>query len=220
MLDLSFQVGEAEPERGAAVPLLRFKLRIDERLAPGKPPTPIQAIALNCQLRIEPARRRYDARERVRLLDLFGTPERWGQTLRPMLWTHASVIVRPFTGSTRVDLPVPCSYDFSLAATKYFDALDGGEIPLCFLFSGTIFYEAEGHGWQVAPVPWEKEASFRLPAATWQNLMELYYSNSAWLCLRKDVFDQLSEYKSRRGLPTWEQTVERLLAAEKELAAP
>jgi hypothetical protein len=220
MLDLNFQVEGAEPERVAAAPLMLFKLQVSERVAPGVPPTPIHAVALSCQLRIEPARRRYGAREQERLLDLFGTPERWGQTLRPLLWTHASVVVRPFAGATNVDLPVSCSYDFSLAATKYFDALDGGEIPLCFLFSGTIFYEGADGGLQVAQVPWEKEAYFRLPATAWKALMDLYYPNSAWLCLRKDVFDRLSEYKRRRGLPTWEQAVETLLAAGKELVAP
>ena len=98
---------------------------------------------MRCQIRIEPARRRYTDAEQERLLDLFGTPERWGQTLRPMLWTHAVAVVPPFIGTAVADLPVPCSYDFSLAATKYFGGLEGGEIPLCFLFSGTIFYEAE-----------------------------------------------------------------------------
>jgi hypothetical protein len=207
MTDLSFQVEGAEPERVAAAPLLRFKLRVTERVPPGGQPTPIHAVALRTQLRIEPARRRYGPREQERLLDLFGGPERWGQTLRPMLWTHASVVARPFTGSTAVDLPVPCSYDFSLAATKYFDALEGGEIPLCFLFSGTIFYEAEERGLQAARVPWDREAYFRLPAATWNAMMDLYYPNSAWLGLRKDVFDRLREYKRRRGLPSWEQIV-------------
>jgi hypothetical protein len=220
MPDLSFQVEGAEPERFAAVPLLLFKLRVTEAGAGGEPPTPIHAVALHCQVRIEPARRRYSPAEQRRLLDLFGTPERWGQTLRPMLWTHADVVVRPFVGSTSVDLPVPCSYDFALAATKYFDALEGGEIPLCFLFSGTIFYEAEGGRLQVAQVPWEKEASFRLAAATWQALMDLHYPNGAWLRLRKDVFDRLSEYKSRRGLPTWEQALEQLLSAAEEQVAP
>lgn len=213
MIDLNFQVDGAEPERFAAVPVLLFKLRLREAAAPGRPPTPIHAIVLRCQVRIEPARRRYGPGEQQRLLDLFGTPQRWGQTLRPLLWTHASVAVRPFAGDTEVDLPVPCSFDFSLAASKYFDALEGGEIPLCFLFSGTIFYEAREGGLQVAQIPWEKEAYFRLPAAAWNALRDLYYPNSAWLCLRKDVFDRLGRYKSRRGLPTWEQALEQLLAA-------
>jgi hypothetical protein len=219
MPDRNFQFAGAEPERVAAAPLMLFKLRVTERVLSGAPATSIHAVALRCQIRIEPARRRYDPKEQQRLLDLFGTPERWGQTLRPLLWTHASVVVRPFTASTVVDLPVPCSYDFGLAATKFFDALDGGEIPLCFLFSGTIFYEAEDGALQVGQVPWDKEACFRLPAEAWKALMDLYYPNSAWLCLRKDVFDQLHDVKSRCGLATWEQALEALLATEKELAA-
>ena len=218
MLDLNFQVEGAVPERVAAAPLMLFKLRVAERTAPGSSPTSIHSVVLRCQIQIEPARRHYGAREQARLLDLFGTPERWGQTVRPLLWTHASVVVRPFAGTTELDLPVPCSYDFSLAATRYFDALEGGDIPLCFLFSGTIFYDGGDAGLQVAQIPWEKEAYFRLPAATWKALMELHYPNSGWLCLRKDVFDELSEYRRRCGLPTWEQTLETLLAGEKEPA--
>jgi len=212
MPDLTFQVEGAEPERTAAAPLMRFKLRVSERVAPGVPPTPVHAVALSCQLRIEPARRRYGAGEQGRLLDLFGTPERWGQTLRPLLWTHAGVVVRPFTGATEAELPVPCSYDFSLAATRYFDALEGGEIPLAFLFSGTIFHEAEDGSLRVAPISWEKEASFRLPAETWRRLMDAYYPNTAWLGLRKDVFDRFQAYRSRRGLPTPEAALERLIS--------
>jgi len=213
MPDLSFQVEAAEPERVAAAPLLRFRLGVTERTPPGAEPTPIHAVVLSCQIRIEPGRRRYQPGEQERLLDLFGTPERWGQTVRPFLWTQAGVVVRPFAGSTTAELPVPCSYDFSLAATRYFDALEGGEMPLCFLFSGTIFYEAEGRGLQVAQVPWDREAYFRLPAATWRALMDMYYPNGAWLRLRKDVFDRLSDYRRRRGLASWERTLEDLLGA-------
>ena len=220
MPDLNFQVEDAQPERFAAAPLLVFKLLVSEDIEPVLPPTPIHAVALRCQIRIEPARRHYEAREKARLLDLFGTPERWGQTLRPMLWTHVSAVVPQFTGTSAVDLPVACSYDFNLAATKYFSALEEGEIPLCFLFSGTIFYEAAEGILQVTQISWEKEAYFRLSAATWRELMDIYYPNTAYLCLRKDVFDRLDQYRSRRGLPTWEQTIERLLSAAESAAAP
>jgi hypothetical protein len=216
MPDLNFQVEGARPERHAAAPLLLFGLRVVEA---GTPPTPVHSVALRCQVQVEPARRRYTAVEQARLLDLFGTPERWGQTLRPMLWAQVCAAVPSFTGGCAVDLAVPCSFDFSLAATRYFDALEEGEIPLCFLFSGTIFYEAPEGGLQVAQVPWAKEANFRLPAAIWRGLMDVYYPNTAWLGLRKDVFDRLSCYKSRRCLLTWEQTLERLLSAE-EAAGP
>jgi hypothetical protein len=206
MPDLSFQVEGAQAVPFAASPLLAFRLRI----ATGAD-QPIHTVALRCQVRIEVARRRYGAQEQAKLLDLFGEPERWGQTLRPMLWTHTSVVVPGFTGSTVVDLPVPCTYDFNVAAAKYFHALEGGEVPLCLLFSGTVFYTAEDGALQVAQIPWEKEATFRLPVRVWQEMMDHYYPNSAWLCLRKDVFDRLYRYKSRRGLPTWEQALESLL---------
>jgi hypothetical protein len=215
MPDLTFQVEAVEPQRFAAAPLLHFKLRIGEKASSS--PTSIHTVVLRCQIRIEPGRRRYTSQQQQRLFDLFGTPERWGQTVRPMLWNHAQVSVPAFTGETTVELPVPCSFDFSLAATKYFAALEDGEIPLCFLFSGTIFYQAEESGVQAAQISWEKEAYFRLPAGVWQQLMDLYYPNSAWLCLRRDVFDRLQHYKSRAGLPTWEQALERLLAAGETL---
>ncbi len=216
MPDLDFRVDGAAPQRFAAAPHLLFTLRIAEVVPAGAEPTPIHTVALRCQVRIEPARRRYQPSEEPRLLDLFGTPERWGQTMRTMLWTHISTVVPPFTGTGEVDLPVPCSFDFSLAATRYFDAVEGGEIPLCFLFSGTIFHEAGDGGLQVAQIPWEKEASFRLPAAAWRGLMDAYYPNTAWLCLRKDVFERFDLYRSRRGLPTPEAALERLLSAAED----
>jgi hypothetical protein len=207
MPDLNFQVEGAEPQRFAAAPLLLFKLRITEPHS-----RPIHSIALRCQIQIEPARRRYTASEQERLLELFGVPERWGQTVRPFLWSHANVFIPSFTGSVVVDVPVPCSFDFSLAATKYFDALDDGDIPLSFLFSGTIFHETDDGRVQVAQVPWHKEATYRLWAGTWKELMRAYYPQCAWLCLPKGTFDRLARFKAQRGLVSFEQALEQLLA--------
>src|SRR5262249_35234907 len=150
---------------------------------------PVHTVVLRCQVRIEPARRRYGAAEQDKLLDLFGEPARWGQTVRSMLWTHTSVVVPSFTGSIVADLPLPCTYDFNVAAAKYFYALEAGEVPLTLLFSGTIFYEGADGGLQVAQVPWDREAAFRLPVQVWKDTMEHYYPNSAWLGLRRDVFE-------------------------------
>ena len=157
---------------------------------------------LRCQVRIEPARRRYAAGEEAGLVDLFGTPERWGQTLRPLVWTHAVAVVPPFTGSASVDVPVPCSYDFSVAAVKYFDALEEGEIPLCFLFSGTVFYQADDGALQVGQIAWEKEATYRLPVAVWKDLMGRYYPNCAWLSLRKGS-NVVAAYDPKTGEEIW-----------------
>ncbi len=199
----------------AAAPLLALKLSITNADAAEL----IQSVALRCQIQLEVTRRRYSATEQERLLDLFGEPERWGQTLRTMLWTHVSVVVPPFTGSTVVDLPVPCTFDFTVAATKYFAGLDDGEIPLCLLFSGTVFYEAAEGALQTTQISWEKEAKYRLPVQVWQQMMDMYYPNLAWLSLRRDVFDRLAQYKRQRGLPTWEQTLESLLAGSAETGA-
>jgi hypothetical protein len=208
--DLNFSVEGAEPLPYAAAPHLIFKLRISAALADGEA-TSISAIALRCQIRIEPTRRRYGAPEQERLLDLFGEPERWGQTLRSMLWTHTGLDVPQFTGSTVVDLPVPCTFDFNVAATKYFYALENGEVPLCLLFSGTIFYESDDGLLQVSQISWEKEAVYRLSVQVWKDMMQHYYPNSAWLCLQQDVFDRLYRFKSHHGLPTWEHALESLL---------
>jgi hypothetical protein len=216
MPDLNYQILGAEPQRFAAAPALLFTLHVSEAQSANPEPTPIHSVVLRCQVRIEPARRSYSTAEKERLRDLFGTSERWGQTLRSMLWTHVSVVVPSFERSAEVGMPVPCVYDFNLAATRYFAALDGGDLPLCFLFSGTIFYQSRDDALQVAQISWEKEAGFRLPAKTWREMMDHYYPSSAWLCLRKDVFDRFDQYRSDHGLPTWELALERLLAAAEE----
>ena len=213
MPDLSFQVDGVEVTPYAVAPLLTFRLRATN----ASPDEAIHNVVLRCQIQIESTRRNYDPEEEQRLRDLFGEPQRWGQTLRAMLWTHANVVIPPFAGETVIDLPVTCSYDFNLAVTKYFYALEQGEIPLNFLFSGTVFYQ-DGEALQVAPISWSKEARFRLPVATWRHLMETYYPNLAWLQLRQDVFDRLYRYKVRHGIPTWEQLMERILSAADEEA--
>jgi hypothetical protein len=210
--DLNFQIEGAEPVAYAASPLLVFKMRLTNADADEQ----IQAIALRCQIQIEATRRRYNEQEQERLLDLYGEPERWGQTLRTMLWTHASVMVPPFRESLLVDLPVPCTFDFNVAAAKYFAGLADGEVPLCLLFSGTMFYEAADGALQVSQISWEKEARFRLPVRVWQEMMDHYYPNSVWLSLRRDVFDRLYQYKMRQGIATWEQALTSLLPAIEE----
>lgn len=212
MFDLKFRVEFVEPIAHAVSPQLAFRLRISEPVG-----TEIQSVLLKCQIRIEPTRRRYGAENPERLLDMFGPPQRWGKTMRSMLWTHVHLIVPPFTSQTTVDLPVPCSFDFNVAATKYFAALEEGEVPLCFLFSGTVFYQSDGL--QVAPISLNQQADFRLPVAIWRRMMDHYYPHSAWLRLDRDVFDRLLRYKATSGLPTWEQAIDSLLVHQPEEAA-
>jgi len=219
MLDLDFEVEAAEPERHAATPLIAFKLRIAERPAAGAVPSRIRNIALTSQICIQPARRRYVAEEQVALEDLFGTPERWRDTLHPLQWTCVNLFVPGFTGTCVVSLIVPCSWDFSLAATRYFHGVTAGDAPLCFLFSGTVFYET-ADGLQAAPIPWAKEAYFRLRADVWHGIMDAHYPNTGWVSLRRDVFERLLRFRSSQGLATWEQAVEALLTAAEEPVLP
>jgi hypothetical protein len=219
MPDLDFKIEGAEPVPYAAAPTLAFKLRMTQKRGAGEPIS-IHSVALRCQIRLEPGRRRYSPKEQEGLSDLFGEPHRWGQTVRSMLWAHTSIVAPPFDDELLVDLPVPCTFDFNITAAKYFDALDDGLVPLSFLFSGTIFYAGEHGGLQVEQISWEKEAGYALPVAVWKRMMEMYYPNSAWLCLRKDVFDRLARYKSQRGLPGWEQALESLLDETQEQTVP
>ena len=178
----------------------------------------IHTIALRTQVMIEVTRRRYSPEEQKNLRDLFGQPERWSQTLRTMLWTHISSVVPAFAGQTAVQLQAPCTFDFNVGATKYFYGLEDGEIPLLFQFSGSVFYEGPDRHLSVVPISWDKEAKFRLPVKTWRETIDTHYPNTAWLCLRRDVFDRIYQYKVRNGIPTWEQALERILESTEELA--
>ena len=170
----------------------------------------VHAVALRCQLMIEPQRRRYEPAEQARLVELFGDTPRWGDTLRPFLWTHVGMTVTGFTGTTEIDLPVTCTYDFEVAAAKYLHGLDDGEIPLLLLFSGTVF-RAAPTGFAASPVAWHEEASYRLPVGVWRDVMDRYFPNSGWLRLSRETLDALHPFKAARALPTWDEAVEQLL---------
>lgn len=212
MPELNFQVEGVEVARYAAAPLLLFRLRVSNVT----PNDDIQNVALQCQIQIETTRRRYAPGEQERLIELYGEPERWSSTLRNLLWTHANVTVPPFEESCLVDVPVPCTYDFNVAAAKYFYGLEDGVVPLLVLFSGSIFYRGESGDLQVSQISWSKEAGFQFPIKVWKDMMEHYYPNSAWLRMSKDAFDRLYQYKIRRGFPTWEEALESLLDTEEE----
>ncbi len=210
MPDLQFHITGAEVVAHAAVPMLALKLRITNQT----PDEAIHSLSLRCQVQIEPARRRYVPAEQDKLRDLFGEPERWSRTVRSMLWMNTTIAVPGFTGSTLVDLELPCTFDFNVATTKYFHGLDSGDIPLCILYSGTVFYQGEDQGLQVANIPWDRETSYRFPAAIWQKMMDDYYPNTTWLRLERDTFDRLYQYKVRHGILTWEQLLDKLVPGE------
>ncbi len=205
MGELVFECVDVVPDRYAAAPTLLFRLRIRELTE-----TPVQALALRCQIRVEPQKRRYSAAEAERLLDLFGQPSRWSDTLRPMQFAYVDKLIPGFVGQTEVDLPVVCTYDLEVAAGRYFSALEGGEIPLLLLFSGTVFYGGP-QGFTVEQIPWHKEAACRLPVGVWQELMDTHFPGSGWLRLRRETIDRLGKFKAGRALPTWDDALNALL---------
>lgn len=212
MPDLSFRIGEISAMSFAAVPTISVRLTIANAVKEEV----IQSVSLNCQLQLQPATRSYTAMEEARLLDLFGERENWGRTMKPLHWMNLPVKVPPFTGETSVNMTLPCSLDFDVAANKYFYGLEAGAIAAVAMFSGTVFYEDNGL-MRIAQIPWDREARFQLPVAVWREAIDAHYPGSAWLRLPREVFDRLYRYKVSRGIPMWDGVLNRLLdQAERE----
>jgi hypothetical protein len=193
--ELVFDCVGAAADRYAVTPSMTLRLRITETSGER-----VEAIALRCQVRVEPHKRRYSAAEAEGLHDLFGDTERWAETVKPMQFTTLSTMVPGFTGAITHELPLPFSYDLEIASTKYFTALADGVIPLLLLYSGTVFGKRDGR-LSVQQVPWSKESVFPLPVAVWRETVEA-----------------LRRYKSRNALPTWDDTLGELLAGAEERA--
>jgi hypothetical protein len=203
---LHFAVDAADHDPHAMGPTLRLRTRITDATG-----TTVHTLALRTQVRIEPQKRRYDEAEQRRLVELFGEPADWARSCRPMQLATVSTLVGAFTSETTVDVEVPLTHDVEIASTRYFRGLDGGEIPLLLLFSGTVFYRSP-QGVQVGLVPWHEEATFRLPVALWRDTMAAHYAGTAWLSLPEHTMARLTAWRAARALPSWEQTIDELLA--------
>lgn len=206
--DLAFSVLEAGAEPYSAVPTLRLTLNVEDRNGGA-----VQSVMLTAQIRIDVAKRGYDPETQARLADLFGAPERWGETARSLYWTHATAVIPSFAGTTQVALLVPCTYDFDVAVAKYFSGIENGEIPIELLFTGSVFYTDANGLLKTARIGWDVETTYRMPVRVWKDIMDHYFPNSAWVRMRRDTFDRLYAYKTRRALPTWEQAIDALVLA-------
>jgi hypothetical protein len=203
---LQFAVERCAPLDYAAVPTLAFTLRIDE--SDGRP---IRSVLLDVQIQIAARRRRYAGAEGERLLELFGAPDRWATTLRTLPWTRATLVVPPFTGATAVDLHVPVTYDLEVTAAKYLAALEGGEVPLELLFSGTVFFAGPKGLLQTARIAWDSDVDYRLPVSVYRQAVDRHFPNSAWLRLGRGSFDRLTAYKARHAFASWDAAIDSLL---------
>ncbi|MEA3215418.1 MAG: hypothetical protein QOJ19_1574 [Acidimicrobiia bacterium] len=205
MPELSFDVLDAYPDVYGTDPTMLFKLRIAETTA-----DPIHTMVVRVQIQIDAQLRRYSDEEKELLGDLFGNAERWGDTLRPFNWTHTATMLQGFRGSTEVDLRVPCTYDFEVAAAKYFHGLRDGNIPLSFLFSGTVISRG-ATGYSVTQIPWHKECTYPLPVATWRALMDTYWPGGGWIRLRGETLDRLQLLKTKGHYTDWDSVLGELL---------
>lgn len=205
MTALSFAVVGSRAEPHAAVPTIMLRLRAEEGDG-----FSVHALALRCQIRIEPQRRRYGPEEEKRLYELFGETPQWGDSLRPFLWTHVSTTIGKFDGVTEFDLPVECTYDFDVAGAKYLHALTDGQVPLLLLFSGTVFTRGQS-GFSAEPLSWSLEARHDMPVSVWRAMMDLYFPNSGWIRVGSDTLHALQRFRAHRGLPTWDHALEQLL---------
>lgn len=209
MADLAFECVDARPERYAVGPTLVFHLRVHERSG-----IAVHGLALRCQFRVEPQRRKYSFAEEERLEDLFGKRERWHETMKPMQLATVSHLLGAFVSCTDTAVSLPCSYDMEVATGKYFHSLDGGEIPLLVLFSGSVFTPAEparSPNFAVEAVPWHNEVRFALPVTTWREMMDLYFPGSGWLRLRRSTIDAIRALATARAVPDWDDLIEHLV---------
>jgi hypothetical protein len=212
VVDLVFSGNGVELERHAMTPTLLLKVGVSNMT----PSIKVQNVLLQCQVRIEATRRHYAPEELERLVELFGEAHRWSETLRSMLWTHTSTQVPAFDSEHCVNLPVPCSFDFNVAATKYFYGLESGDVPLTLLFSGTVFYRDAEDVLQMDQISWSKQAEYRLPVRIWRELMDHYYPNSTWLRIDHEVFNQIYQYKRQNGFTSWDETMRSLLRLQRK----
>ncbi|MBH0780826.1 DUF6084 family protein [Nocardia bovistercoris] len=202
----TFAVLDLAPQPYAATPILSARVGIATVSE-----DPVHAVVLRAQVRIEPQRRPYTDEEGAGLLDLFGPRQRWRDTQRSFPWLHCATTVPGFHGGTEVDLPLPCTYDFEVSASKYLHALRDGVVPLLFLFSGTVFTKGAG-GFTVQQIPWDREDRYEMPVSVWRELVAAHFPDAGWLRLDRPTIDALADYKSGHGLLDFDSAVRRLLA--------
>ena len=204
--DPVFSVLAVEPVEHALAPTLRFQLHVSD--PDGRA---IYAIALQTQIQVDPARRAYDGETRERLVELFGSPERWGATTHSFNWARVDTLVPSFTGATSFELEVHCTYDLEVAASKYFYSLPGGDVPLSFHFTGMVLYRDEGEQLRVTGVPWACSARWSMPVDAWKRAIANVYPGGGWVRLSTETLDALQSFKAREGHHTFDATVAELM---------
>lgn len=199
MSTLAFELLGAAAESNPAMPALRLRVRLR---AAGEP---VDALALRVRVQIEPWRRRYTDAERELLADLSATTA--------LQWGEAAVMLGRFENETEFEVPLLCTYDLQVAASKYFTALEGGAVPVRLFFNGTIFRGAP-NGFTVEMLPWDLECAGEIPVATWQQAMDACFSGQGWIRIDRDAFDALRRYRASHNFPDWTATIQSLVPCQ------
>jgi hypothetical protein len=205
---LSFAVSSVRPLERAAVPTLAFGLAVT-RSGGG----PVRSVLLSTAIRIDAARASYEHADVRALGELFGQPEQWATSLRPLAWTRLTTVVPPFDTHTTLTLEVPCTGDRERALHTYFRALGDADVPLELLLSGTVFHTSADGRLATAQLPWDTETACRLPAALWRELTARYFGPGSWLRLSHGTGERLGAYGMAHGLVDADRTVAALLDA-------
>jgi hypothetical protein len=204
--DLELEILDVRAAERSAAPTLRFTAEAND--ASGRE---VYTISLTALIEIEPAKRGYDEASRERLTELFGDPERWSATTQSLRWAQVDVLAPNFTDRTRFEIDVPCTFDLEVAAAKYFYGLAGGEAPLRFHFTGSVFYCGEQDRLQLVRVPWDASARFGLPVEIWRSMIDSHYPGGGWVTLERETLDRLQRMRSAAGLPSLDACVAELL---------
>lgn len=200
----TFTVLDVMPEPYTTTPRLAVRVCVTAGTEP------VHAAAVRCQVRINPARRGYTAAEAEALSDMFGVRQRWADTQRSFLWQHCATVVPGFTGAGEFTMYLECTYDFDVSASRYLHALSGGNLPLQFLFSGTLFSKGTA-GFSVQQVPWDCDDDYAMPVQVWRDLITRHYPDAGWLRLRHDTIAALAKFKATEGSLDLDDAVTTLL---------
>ena len=185
MIDLAFRIDDVVVDRYAAAPQLTARIQIDERSG-----AQVHAIALRCQINIEPQRRAYQPGDRRPDRPIRG-PGALVADPQAVPWMQCTPWCKASSAPRLIELPMPVTYDLEVTASKYLHQLDGEEVPLRFMFSGTCFTRGET-GFGVEQVPWHLEDAYRMPVAVWRACMDLHFPGTGWLRLDRDTLAALT----------------------------
>jgi hypothetical protein len=214
LTELAFRVTGASAVEHAATPGLALQVAVTANRG-----VVVDAVLLRSQVRIDVARRAYADVERERLRELFGGEDAWARSPKSLLWALVTSFVPVFERETSVDVIVPCGFDFAAHATRYLHALSEGDVPITLQFSGTVFHRTDG-GLAAAPIPWDRQASFRVPVAVLRRIVDEHFPGAAVVGVERGVLERLDDYRRGRGLRTLGEAIDRLLSTAHTEGAP